>query len=266
MAIAEHLDMRRPVGWDHRHDIDLGPIEAVERVLRRAAIDRRILFTQPVLRIEAPAGRDIADRDRAVVDPHDVGALPVRIGARRELEEFERMTFGIAELDGRHPARGLGKRYRTPSADRRGACFARTSPCSLRVVRDECEVLENEIAGGRIIRIWVTRMVEPFEVHAASAERHRDARTGAWEAEQLHLRSRNRRGFMDVETDCSIKGGQPRGISGNEPKACYRLESHVRWHGARFGSTWSWTVIRQQGSSPIVPDLWPFLPSVSVQP
>ena len=31
-----------------------------------------------------------------------------------------------------------------------------------------------------------------------------------------------------VETDRPIKGGQPLGISGNEPKACDRLENHVR--------------------------------------
>ena len=119
------------------------------------------------------------------------------------------MAFGIAELDRRHAARGLGKRYRALAADRRGASVACTPPCGLRIVGDKREVLEDEIAGGRIARIWATRLVEAFEIHAASAERHRDPRTGASEAEQFHLRSRNGRCLAGVETDRPIKGGQP---------------------------------------------------------
>ncbi len=105
MAITEQFDMWRLVGRVHRHDIDLNAVEAVERVLRRAVIDRRNCLAQPATRIEASAGRDIADRDRAMVDPHDAVALPVGIGTPWELQKLERMTFGIAKLDGRHPAR-----------------------------------------------------------------------------------------------------------------------------------------------------------------
>ncbi len=175
------------------------------------------------------------------------------------------MAFGVAELDCGHPARGLGKRYRAPPADGPGLSVARPAPCRRRIVRDKREVLEDEVAGGRVIRIWMTRLVEAFEIHVASAQRHRDARTGAPEAEQFHLRGGNRRCLADVETNRPIERGQPGGIGANQPKTRDRLENHLRRHGARFGSTWSWTVIRQQGSPPIVPDLWPFLPSVSVQ-
>ena len=156
MAITEQFDMRRLVGRVHRHDIDLDAVEAIERHLRRAVIDRRTSLAQPVTRIEVPAGRDIADRDRTMVDPHDARALPVGIGARRELQELERVAFGIAELDRRHAARGLWKRYRALSADRRGAGVACPAPCGLRIVRDEREVLEDKVAGGCIAGIWAT--------------------------------------------------------------------------------------------------------------
>ena len=82
------------------------------------------------------------------------------------------MAFGIAEFDRGHPASGLGKRHRALAADRRGAGVARATPGSRRIVRDEREVLEHEIAGSRITRIGATRTVEAFEIHAASTERH----------------------------------------------------------------------------------------------
>ena len=126
------------------------------------------------------------------------------------------------------PPADLGSVTGPLSADRRGAGVACPTPCGLGIVGDEREVLEHEIAGGRVTGIWATRLVEAFEIHAASAERHRDPRTGACEAEQFHLRSGNGRRLADVETDRPIKGGQPRGISGNEPKTDDRPENHVR--------------------------------------
>ena len=82
------------------------------------------------------------------------------------------MTFGIPEFDRGHSASGLGKRDRALAADRRGAGVACATPCGFGIVRDEREVLEHKIAGSRIARIGTTGMVEAFQIHTASAERH----------------------------------------------------------------------------------------------
>ena len=71
-------------------------------------------------------------------------------------------------------------------------------------------------------------MVEDFEIHAASSERHGDPRTGACQAKQFISVSGNGRCLADVETDRPIKRGQPRGIGGNEPKTDDRPKNHVR--------------------------------------
>jgi len=163
-----------------------------------------------------------------MVDPHNAPALPVGIGVSRELKEFERMAFRIAELDCGHPAGGTGKRYRPLAADRRGAGITGPAPCGLRIVRDEREVLEDKVAGGRARRIRETWRVEAIEIDATSAERHRDSRTGTRKAEKFQVRRGNRHYLADVETDRPIKGDQPHRVSGNETKTCDRLENHVR--------------------------------------
>src|SRR5581483_8912399 len=109
------------------------------------------------------------------------------------------MALGIAELDRCHAACSLRQRYRALPADRCGASLTCTAPCSHRIVCDECEVLEDEIAGGRAVGIRTPGLIEGFEIQPACAKRQRCARTGTCETEQPHLPRGNGHNFADLE-------------------------------------------------------------------
>lgn len=207
------------------------------------------------MRVEALAGFDISDRDRAVVDADDALSAPAGPRAGRKLEEFQRMPVGIAQLDGGDPARGGGQRHRTVLADRHGTGIAGPAPCGVRVVGDERQMLEDAIAGGRIARIGTTGLFESLEIDAAFSQGNRGTKARALKVEKPHVGVGDRLCVAHVESDRPVKGGEPPGIGGNEREPDDRVEFHVMWHGVRFGSTCSCTVIRQHGSLPIVPDL-----------
>ena len=77
--------MWRFLGRIHRHDIDLDAINIVESVLGCAVTDGRAPLAQPMTRKETSASREIADRDRAVVDPQDPRPRPVGVNRLSKL-------------------------------------------------------------------------------------------------------------------------------------------------------------------------------------
>ncbi len=78
--------------------------------------------------------------------------------------------------------------------------------------------------------MWIgtTWRVKKIEIDAASTKRHRNARTGAGKAEQLHLGGGNWRRFADVESYRFIEGGRSLGMSCNKPKSGDFPENHLR--------------------------------------
>jgi len=105
MAIAEQFEVRGYVGRIHRQDLDLYAIEAVERNLGWAPVQRALPSGQSKSLVKSSACREVSHRNRGVVDPHNSAADPCRIRPPREFKQFERMAFGITKLDGGHTTR-----------------------------------------------------------------------------------------------------------------------------------------------------------------
>ena len=95
-------------------------------------------------------------------------------------------------------------------------------------------------------------------VTPASAYRRRSWRAPA--------RQRQSRAHRDKTALGPANPPSPAGIQQWLIQAAKLRACHLAWQGVRRGSICNCTVMSTAGSSPMVPERWPFLPPVSVQP
>lgn len=80
-----------------------------------------------------------------MVDAERAGAGPGGVSARGELEQFQWVSVGVAELDRDDAAGRRGQRDGAAPADRCRAGRDRPPPCRIRVVGYDREVLEDRV-------------------------------------------------------------------------------------------------------------------------
>jgi hypothetical protein len=96
------------------------------------------------------------------------------------------------------------------------------------IVRDECDMLEQEVGSSGTVGVLAPALVETVEINAGLDERYRSARSDTIKFQHRHLRSRDWRGLADVEADRSIEGGQRTEVRSDHAEACNRAKHYVR--------------------------------------
>lgn len=108
--IAEQLQMRHALGRDHRENGYLDAAKVVEALLLWPLVERPVADLETEGALECGARAAIGDADGGVVDANlSRQGMPGAPGIGRlvfgELQQFERMPIGIAELVGAYAAR-----------------------------------------------------------------------------------------------------------------------------------------------------------------
>ncbi len=223
MTIAEQFQVWIRLHGSHRDHVDEDLREPVERNLRGSLVHRGGVRLEAELTIERLARRGIGHTDRGMVNAERwfFGSIA---GGGRKLQELERMTFWIAELDGNH-ASGCGRKlYRSVVRDRLRALRAGMLPRGCGVIGNECEVLKAQVGGGGVARIRAACLLEGFELQPLASAGEWNAHAAPDECKAPHFLGRYRCLLTDRKTERRVEGEQHLRSRRRQPEGVDREE------------------------------------------